>query len=540
LNHYGWVKADIPRAIMNRIDNAELKDETEKYVKQNELQEFVRQGLIDHNLHDVVIGEVIDEDDAYEIATELKSWFEDSSFTEGTSGEEFDYWYDDFSDETIIPLLMGRHYNAEDELYEAVTKDMNTNEFREFAGLEPINYTERVMQLVNDEFMQFQTETLAKTPEEIFRKNYEIHVKTELLDTIIGEGISDEYYQALYQDRDNGILQQLYDDFIGSEYASVNTGTDTMEFIQNYCHQYYGDVLKSARETPTDENVMCFGTDVQNTAYYYFKDKLGGDYDEPRITEEAKRYIIAAPVCYLSQEYMDEHNIIFLKTERDIDEDKLSKDFEYGTRVEMLKAYYHKLPVESVEPNEACRYSVEGYIKGNFDGMRLKTENISGLVDYYGEERLNFVLANTVQMSETDGRYSLGNKAWASGIVVLNDESERRKFYINSHPAILDGFISSYRKQQKEKADRREKINRFEIETDYGGKETVRATVELYNVKEPLENRDMHGLAIQLWDETGEPYARLTTSFGEFIGQKNCAYVDVNNCPFADQLLKQG
>lgn len=428
---------------------------------------------------------------------------------------------------------------TEIKLYEAVTKDINTNEFREFAGLEPINYKERVIELVNDEFMKFQTETLAKSPEEIFSKNYEIHVKTELLDTIIGEGIGDEYYQALYQDRDSGILQQLYDDFIGSEYASVNTGTDTMEFIQSYCHQYYEDVLKSARETPTDDNVLSFGTDVQNTAYYYFKDKLGGDYDEPRITEEAKRYIIAAPVCYLPQEYMDEHNIIFLKTGRDVDESKLSKDFEYGTRVEMLKAYYRKLPVESVEPNEACRYSVEGYIRGNFDGMRLKTENISGLVDYYGEERLNFVLANTVQMSETDGRYSLGNKAWASGIVVLNDESERRKFYINSHPAILDGFISSYRKQQKEKADKKANMNRFEIETEYG-KETVRATVELYNVKEPLENKDMHGLAIQLWDETGEPYARLTTSFGEFIGQKNCAYVDVNNCPFAEQLLKQG
>lgn len=429
---------------------------------------------------------------------------------------------------------------TEIKLYEAVTKNMNTNEFRGFAGLEPIDYKERVIESVNDEFMKFQTEILAKTPEEIFSKNYEIHVKTELLDTIIGEGIGDEYYQALYQDRDSGILQQLYDDFIGSEYASVNTGSDTMEFIQSYCHQYYEDVLKSARETPTDNNVLSFGTDVQNTAYYYFKDKLGGDYDEPRITEEAKRYIIAAPVSYLPQEYLDKNNIIFLKTGRDIDEDKLSKDFEYGTRVEMLKAYYRKLPVESVEPNEACKYSVEGYIRGNFDGMHLKTENISGLVDYYGEERLNFVLANTVQMSETDGRYSLGNKAWASGIVVLNDESERRKFYINSHPAILDGFISSYRKQQKEKADKKANMNRFEIETDYGGKETVRATVELYNVKEPLENKDMHGLAIQLWEETGEPYARITTSFGEFIGQKNCAYVDVNNCPFAEQLLKQG
>ena len=32
----------------------------------------------------------------------------------------------------------------------------------------------------------------------------------------------------------------------------------------------------------------------------------------------------------------------------------------------------------------------------------------------------------------------------------------------------------------------------------------------------------------------------LTKSFGEFIGLKNSAYVDINNCPFAPQLLNRG
>ena len=42
--------------------------------------------------------------------------------------------------------------------------------------------------------------------------------------------------------------------------------------------------------------------------------------------------------------------------------------------------------------------------------------------------------------------------------------------------------------------------------------------------------------------ETGqlEPYAILTKSFGEFIGLKNSAYIDTNNCYFAQQLLAQG
>lgn len=49
------------------------------------------------------------------------------------------------------------------------------------------------------------------------------------------------------------------------------------------------------------------------------------------------------------------------------------------------------------------------------------------------------------------------------------------------------------------------------------------------------------GLNLYTEGENGlEPFAELTKHFGEFIGQKNCAYIDTNNCPFADQLLAQG
>ena len=36
------------------------------------------------------------------------------------------------------------------------------------------------------------------------------------------------------------------------------------------------------------------------------------------------------------------------------------------------------------------------------------------------------------------------------------------------------------------------------------------------------------------------PFADFTLNFGEFIGMKNCAYVDTNNCWFADEILKTG
>lgn len=47
---------------------------------------------------------------------------------------------------------------------------------------------------------------------------------------------------------------------------------------------------------------------------------------------------------------------------------------------------------------------------------------------------MNYVLSNTVQMSDGDGRYSPGNKAWAKGISINNSDEDRRKFYVKSRP----------------------------------------------------------------------------------------------------------
>ena len=80
----------------------------------------------------------------------------------------------------------------------------------------------------------------------------------------------------------------------------------------------------------------------------------------------------------------------------------------------------------------------------------------------------------------------------------------------------------------------------YEINTNYGGKSKVKPSVELYAVKD-FTGKEMSGLAIRLTDaETLEPFMMLTKSFGEFIVIKNAAYIDTNNCPFANQLFEKG
>ncbi len=71
-----------------------------------------------------------------------------------------------------------------------------------------------------------------------------------------------------------------------------------------------------------------------------------------------------------------------------------------------------------------------------------------------------------------------------------------------------------------------------------GSEITLHPEFGLYAVTD-LMGRGMHNPAIKLCTEDGEPYAYLTTSFGEFIGMKNCAYIDTNNCPFAAELLNE-
>ena len=100
--------------------------------------------------------------------------------------------------------------------------------------------------------------------------------------------------------------------------------------------------------------------------------------------------------------------------------------------------------------NIACRAAIEKAIAENFDGMRLKADAAAQVLSEFGAERVQFVLANTVQQKSWDGRFSRENKAWAAAFSIEPDVvmgmDRRLQFIVNSHPAVLDGFITMTRK----------------------------------------------------------------------------------------------
>ncbi len=79
----------------------------------------------------------------------------------------------------------------------------------------------------------------------------------------------------------------------------------------------------------------------------------------------------------------------------------------------------HKLNID-------CKNAIETAIRENFDGMRLKKTCLRPVLEEFGADRMNWVLANTVQQKEYDGRFSRENKEWAKSFQFPEGNSVQR------------------------------------------------------------------------------------------------------------------
>ena len=109
---------------------------------------------------------------------------------------------------------------------------------------------------------------------------------------------------------------------------------------------------------------------------------------------------------------------------------------------------------QSKKENISCRDAIEDVIRKRFDGMRLASDAAKVVLEEYGAERMSYVLANTVRHFSWDNRFSVENRKWAESIPVFEDkdpwgEERNADFVVNSHPAVLDGFINLLREELK-------------------------------------------------------------------------------------------
>ena len=103
---------------------------------------------------------------------------------------------------------------------------------------------------------------------------------------------------------------------------------------------------------------------------------------------------------------------------------------------------------KSYRLNCDCKEAIETAIRKHFDGMHLDSECVNEVFSEYGYDRTMWVLAATICCKDYDGRFSNSNKEWAKGIITSDiPTDEMRRYAVDSHPAVLDGFTSEVRKQ---------------------------------------------------------------------------------------------
>lgn len=106
---------------------------------------------------------------------------------------------------------------------------------------------------------------------------------------------------------------------------------------------------------------------------------------------------------------------------------------------------------ESRKLNIACRNAIEEAIYRDFDGVRLKPDCAASVIAEYGYHRVSYVLANSLQQKDFDGRFSKGNHDWAKQTYIPPDRDNARvdrrcEFAANSLPTTLDNFVNQYRR----------------------------------------------------------------------------------------------
>ena len=110
----------------------------------------------------------------------------------------------------------------------------------------------------------------------------------------------------------------------------------------------------------------------------------------------------------------------------------------------------------SHKENVACKQAIEAAIREYYRDNNLGKEGAQQVIEQFGLERVQYVLANTVRQKDWDGRISPDNKAWARNIPVYEDKNHwgddrNLGFVVASHPGLTDLFTTQVRREAKER-----------------------------------------------------------------------------------------
>lgn len=143
----------------------------------------------------------------------------------------------------------------------------------------------------------------------------------------------------------------------------------------------------------------------------------------------------------------------------DVDKERIIDALEELAKLHMEPPIYYNSIDYAIEHDEInafyassitykdCKMAIDDAICRHFDGHHLGADCMEEVVNNFSPERVKNVLAYTVQSNEWDGRFSRDNKEWAKSVDTEHMGILAYQYVVNSHPAVLDGFISMFRRE---------------------------------------------------------------------------------------------
>ena len=118
---------------------------------------------------------------------------------------------------------------------------------------------------------------------------------------------------------------------------------------------------------------------------------------------------------------------------------------------------------DSLRENIKCRDAIENSIRDGYDGMSIDLTATKAVLQKFGPERTQYVLAATVDYKSWDGRFSASNKSWVADLRPEYPAAD--EYAVRSHPYVLDGYIDQVRRSLEPEN---------EIKMERGGKQWAR------------------------------------------------------------------
>jgi hypothetical protein len=177
---------------------------------------------------------------------------------------------------------------------------------------------------------------------------------------------------------------------------------------------------------------------------------------------------------------------------------------------------------ESLDENIRCARFIEDHINAQYDGFRLSGDIARDSFDEFGMDRTNWVLANTVQLKDYDGRFNQQNKAWAQGFYIprptTQNERDRNVDYLidKINPGLVDLVVNKARMHYAalNLYDHRHRIEGDVHEQDFTGKLLIlRADV----LKESARTPENQLFLANVGGFGCHPHARGRAVIGEFL-----------------------